>query len=521
MISGKTYDICIVGSGIAGALIAAQATRQGRTVVLVEAGQRFPLAERLKLLRRYQNLGGLYFPWEYPGRDNYVDSSADSIGVGYQLERYRMKGVGGSTLHWGGRAQRLRPSDFRTASTYGVGIDWPLTYAELEPYYSAAEWQIGVTGSPHALQSPRSRDYPMPAFPFSIDEQIWPPVAERLGISLYSAPFAINSIPYNGRSSCMAYSACNMCPSGARYSADTHVSEAENTGRCELLTLTVARRIDVRPSGAVAAIHATTVDGKDLEIRAKNYVIAAHAVESARLLLLSNCGNHSDQVGRNFMEHPFIKAGGYLPSKRFYPSRVGFERLESMSYYDGAERHQRGAMKLEFEFAHDPLRDMESEHLWGERLDRHDKERFGHWLDINVETEMQPNSNSRISLDPEEKDLFGDPAPHVHMAFNDIDHRTQRRALEIATDLLQASGAQDIKPVGPRGLSFPAHNMGTCRMSDNPALGVVDRNCRVHGTSNLYVAGSSVYPTGGGCNPTLTIAALSLRLAEHLMQSNV
>ena len=177
-------------------------------------------------------------------------------------------------------------------------------------------------------------------------------------------------------------------------------------------------------------------------------------------------------------------------------------------------------MKLEFEFAHDPLRDMEPNHLWGKALARHDKKLFGHWLDINVETEMQPNRDSRITLDPQEKDLFSDPVPHVHMAFNDIDLRTQRRALEIAMDLLQASGAQDIKPIGPRELSFPAHHMGTCRMSDNPDSGVVDRNCRVHGTSNLYVVGSSVYPTGGGCNPTLTIAALSLRLAEHLMQSN-
>jgi glucose dehydrogenase len=518
----ETYDLCIVGSGIAGALLAVQATRQGRKVVLVEAGRRFPFRERTQALRRYQNIGGLgYYPWEHPGRDEFSDSSVQSIGMPYELARFRLKGVGGSTLHWGGRAQRLMPSDFRTASTYGLGADWPVTYEELEPFYCDAEWAIGVSGVAHALQGPRSRDYPMQGFPLSVDDQIWVPVAKRLGIGLNSASFAINTRPYNQRIACQAFASCHTCPSGARYSADWHVTEAEDSGHCTLLTETVARRIDLQPSGAVAAIHATTLDGKDLELRARNYVIAAHGVESARLLLLSNVGNHSDQVGRHFMEHPFVKVGGYLPAARFYPFRVGFERLESMSYYDGAERTQRGAMKLEFEFDHDPLGDMEGEHLWGEKLAQHDKRAFGRWLNINVETEMMPNDDSRITLDPKRHDLFGDPVPHLHMTFSDTDLRTQRRALEIATHLLEEVGAEQLRPVGMRGLSFPAHQMGTCRMSNDPGKGVVDRNCLVHGTSNLYVIGSSVYPTGGGCNPTLTIAALSLRLATHLLQSNV
>ncbi|HWW19422.1 MAG TPA: GMC family oxidoreductase [Steroidobacteraceae bacterium] len=514
------YELCIIGAGIAGALLAVTAARQGRKVLLVEAGNRFPLEGRRQLLRRYDTLGGLYVPWQHPGRDRYVDSSGQSIGYPYELERYRAKGVGGSTLHWGGRAQRLMPSDFRTASTYGLGTDWPLSYDELEPYYCAAEWEIGVSGSPHTLQAPRSRDFPMPGFPFSPDERMWLPIAQKMDIELYSAPFAINSMPYAGRTSCKAYSACNICPSGARYCADIHVAEAEKTGNCVLLTETVARRIDLNASGTVTRIHATTLDGRDLEVQADRYVIAAHGVESARLLLLSKCGNHSDQVGRNFMEHPFIKAAGYVPTRQFYPDVVGFERLESMSFYEGKDRQKRGAFKLEFEFSYDPLRDMEFDHLWGDALARHDQKLFGHWLGINVETEMQGNADSRVTLDSKAKDMFGDPVPHLRIAFCDTDIRTQRRALQVATELLQAAGAQDIRPIGPNGLSFPAHHMGTCRMSKDPDAGVVDRDCRVHGTSNLYVVGSSVYPTGGGCNPTLTIAALSLRLADHLLQSN-
>ncbi len=511
------YDLCIVGAGIAGALLAAEASRAGRSVVMIEAGRRFDFARRLDQLRHRQTLGGPLWPWEDPRRDGYVDSSASSIGVHYPLEDYRVKGVGGSTLHWDAHVSRLMPSDFRTASTYGHGVNWPLTYAQLEPYYSQAEWTIGVSGTPGGLQPPRMRDYPMPGFPYSVDERSWLPVTERLGISVYPSAYAINSQPYDGRSGCLAFASCSVCPSGARYSADFHVTAAERTGHCDLLTETVARRIDLSGSGDVRAIHASTLDGKDMEVHARVYVIAAHAIESARLLLLSKCGNHSDQVGRNFMEHVGIEVDGRLADRRFFPNRIGFDRLESLSYYDGKERRRRGALKLEFQFEHDPLQDLSAD-LWGSALARHDKEQFGHWLSLEVETEMQPKPESRITLDPHEKDLFGDAVPHMHLAFDDIDRQTQRRAMEIASELLEASGARDIAPAALSSSSFDGHHMGTCRMSDDPQAGVVDRNCRVHGTSNLYVVGSSVFPTSGALQPTLTIAALSLRLAEHLLQ---
>jgi glucose dehydrogenase len=519
MIGAKSYDVCIVGSGIAGALIAAEATRNGRSVIMIEAGQRFEFADRLHQLRDYEILHGPLWPYSNAQRDVYVDTSEESLGVPYMLERYRVKGVGGSTLHWGARINRLMPSDFRTAATYGLGIDWPLSYADLEPYYSQADWEIGVAGAVHLLHPPRSRDYPMTAFPLSVDEAVWLPVAERLRIPVYSTAFAINSRPYNGRSQCLAFAACNVCPSGARYSADFHVKEAEASGRCDLLTNTVARRIERGANGAVTAIHASTLDGKDREIRGKVYVIAAHAIESARLLLLSNCGNHSDQVGRNFMEHIYVGGGGYLPHKRFYPNRIGFERLESLHYYDGKERRDRGAIKLEFVYENDPLARMEGKRVWGKAMGRYDRENFGHWIGIEAETEVQYNPNSRVTLDATVKDLFGDPAPNIRFAISDVDRRTQSRALGIIEELLHASGVKDVEPDVLSENSFAAHQMGTCRMSDDPNRGVVDRNCRVHGASNLYMAGSSVFPTVGALQPTLTIAALSLRLARHLFGS--
>lgn len=515
MLEQDDYDLCIVGAGVAGALIATAAMKKGLKVAILEAGAPFNFNNRLDQLRRFQILHQERWPWERNERDAYGDSSSDSIGQPYALNRSRVKAVGGSTLHWGGRVNRLRESDFRTASLYGLGVDWPITYADLEPYYTRAEWALGVSGTPNKTDPPRSGDYPMPGFPMGYAEALWQPTAERLGLSLDLTAYAINSQPYAGRSQCLAYAQCSLCPSGARYSADFHIREAEASGFCTLFTETVARRIDMDNSGSVKAIHASKLDGQELEIRASNYIIAAHAVESARLLLLSNVGNHSGQVGRNFMEHIYLYGGGYLTNEHGYPYRIGFDRLESVYYYDGAERLDRGAIKLEFGTERDPLEDMKPMRLSGRKLAQHDCERFGRWVFTEAETEQQPNPNSRITLDGEKTDLFGDPAPHVHLKFSDVDRRTQQRAREIIAYLLEARGCKDIAI--DQDFYFSAHHMGTCRMSSDRDLGVVDSTSRVHGTKNLYVAGSSVFPTAGARQPTITIAALSLRLADHLI----
>jgi len=518
----KRYDLVIVGAGMAGGLLAAEANRRGRTVALIEAGGRFDFSNRMAQLKRDQTSSGAWpyqWPYEIPERDRFTDSSPQSIGVKYLLNMHRVKGVGGTSLHWGGRVNRLLPGDFRAASLYGMGTDWPISYDELEPYYCRADWELGVSGTHNSSLPPRSRDYPNPGFPLSVDDRVWLPVAQRLGIAVYPISFAINSRPYAGRSQCLAFAACAVCPSGARFSADAHVARAEGTGLCDLYINTVARRIDLNASGSVRAIQVESLDNEQRELQGTNYVIAAHTIESARLLLLSNCGNHSDQVGRNFMEHAYVSAGGHLPGRRFYPGRVGYEVMESLSYYQGDDRRERAGIKLEFTFANDPLDEMDQHGVWGKALARYDRENFGHWTGISCETEQQPNPGSRVSLDPTVRDMFGDPVPHMNLAFGEIDRRTQARAGAIMQQLLWEAGVRDAVQQPLSSYSFASHHLGTCRMSDDPDQGVVDRNCRVHGTGNLFVVGGSVFPTGGAVQPSLTIAALSLRLADHLLRT--
>jgi choline dehydrogenase-like flavoprotein len=513
VLKDRKYDVCIVGSGIAGAMVATRLAAAGRDVVIIEAGRRFDRSERLAQLRSHQVLHTPLWPWARDGRDGYVDTSSAEIGYRYSLNRSRIKAVGGSTLHWGGLINRFRESDFRTASTYGHGVDWPISYADLEPWYSDAETEIGVSGRQNPSDPPRSRPLPMEPFPPKHGEAEWFDVGDRLGVEISFASHARNSAPYAGRPACSAFSVCNVCPIGARYSADFHIDRLLQTGRVTLLEETVARRIETSTDNRVVSILATNLQGEDTEVRADQFVVAAHAIESARLLLLSNLGNQSGQVGRNLMEHWYTGAGGYTGARNF-PYRIGFETLECNHWYDDPDRRNRGAIKLSFIDRHDPLETGFDDGLLGSDLRQRDCDEFGHWTGVAAEVEHLPNPDSRVTLSDTDVDQFGDPVPHIHFAISEVDRLTHERAREYATMLLEARGCADIEALP--GFVRAHHHMGTCRMSADPARGVVDDNCQVHGIENLHLAGGSVFPTGAGRQPTLTIAALGLRLGDRL-----
>lgn len=514
MLKQSHYDVCIVGAGVAGALVGTMLARMNKKVLIIEAGGAFDFNNRLEQLKRYEVLAEPMWPWVNQARDHYVDSSMEGAGFKYRLNRSRIKGVGGSTLHWGGKALRFRETDFTSHSTYGLGVDWPIDYNELEPYYTKAEYELGVSGIPNASDPHRSKPFPMPGFQPRHGEQFWESAAKKLGISLDSVSHARNSVPYKGRSPCVAYAVCSVCPSGARYSADVHIKEAMLLENFQLISNASARRIITDANGKVTELHATTQKGKDLEVKATNFVIAAHAIETARLMLLSNIGNQSGQLGKNLMEHWYAGAGGFVKDRVEFPGRIGFSTLESSHYYDGPDRKERGALHLEFSGYHEPLLAAGADKLWGADLAQKDCDEFGRWVGLAVEVEHQPNANSFVKLHTDKKDMFGDPVPHIQFTLSDIDRKTHERGHEIMATLLEARGVSQYKRT--HNFVRAHHHMGTCRMSFDGDNGVVDKNCKVFGTENLYIAGSSVFPTSGARQPTLTIAALAIRLAEYL-----
>ena len=208
-------DVCVVGAGPAGALVADRLAADHEVVVL-DAGPRFDPADRLaRQERAIRPSSDRPDVWDVGGDRDAHTSSGERF---YPLNHARVKGIGGSTLHWQGMVMRLHEDDFNSEAARGVGPDWPIDYADLRPYYAAAERELGVAGAadnPYA--PPREEPYPMPAFEPSYSDSLFAEACEELGIDMHSVPNARNSEPYDGRSACVGYGTCQpVCPSGAK-----------------------------------------------------------------------------------------------------------------------------------------------------------------------------------------------------------------------------------------------------------------------------------------------------------------
>lgn len=516
-------DVCIVGAGLAGGLVADALARQGRSVVVLEAGPRFPRGARPAALTALLQTG--QSPWAGPvERDRFTNAGP----VPYPLNDYRVKGVGGTTLHWTAYTPRLHEHDFALRTRYGLAADWPVTYAELEPFYGEAERALGVSGhtdNPYA--SARTSGYPLPAFPPSVADAAWTAACGRLGIRTHSVPYARSMTRWDDRSACRAVGTCashQICPISAQYSADTHVARAEATGRVQVLTGASARRLELDAGGRIRAVIYGTAAVAETALTARVFVLAAHAVESARLLLLSSSAAHpeglanrSGLVGRHLMEHPLWAVHGRLPASTF-PYRIGFHTRETHHFCARPDRDRVGAFRLAFPNQSGPRPEdiARDSGLWGDALADEVRQHFGRVVAVHGFTEQLPDPAHTVTLDPAVTDGFGDPVPRLTWGVGDYDRAAGTAAMAAAVRILEAAGAEDISfPFGD-GFSFCGHQIGTLRMGADPATSVVNPHLVSHDVPNLVVVGSSVFPTSSALNPSLTIAALALRAATQI-----
>jgi choline dehydrogenase-like flavoprotein len=511
-------DVAIVGAGAAGGILAFELARRGASVVVLEAGPRRPLSARGEAVRRYLRHEDPW-PTTLPGLDRYTIGGP----VPYQLAGRRARGVGGSTLAWEGYALRMHATDFRMRSAYGVADDWPLTYRELEPYYVAAEAALGVAGiDDDPWASPRSAAFPLPAFAFSYSDRLFARATQSVGVALHHLPQARNSIRYRARAQCRACGTCQTCPTGAKASSDlTHMPQAEATGRARVLAETAALRLELDDSGEVRSIVYASHDKSERRLSARTFVLAGGAVENARLLLLSTSrmfpnglANRSGLVGKYFMSHPSVDITGRT-RENVYPYRIGFSTAMSRQFAVEQNRSTRGAFLLEFlnSAGPTPERIAVASRLWGEALRRHVRQEFGRWLGIRVYVEQLPDAVNAVSLNPRVVDYFGSAAPHIHYSVGAYERRALDEAKDVGRRILGALGLSDIRV---SGMSFAGHQMGTHRMGADPARSVVDGDLRTHDVPNLYLVGAGAFVTAGPSPPTLTIAALATRAAEHI-----
>ncbi|WP_436924670.1 GMC family oxidoreductase [Halosimplex amylolyticum] len=516
-------DVCVVGAGPAGALVANRLAGRGHDVVVLEAGPRFDFESRRERMERaIRPAHGPHSVWEMGDDRDGFSASGERF---YPLNAMRVKGVGGSTLHWQGMVMRLHESDFERRSRDGVGADWPIDYADLRPYYADAESVIGVAGaSDNPFAPPREEPHPMPAFAPSYSDSLFAEACEEVGIAMHSVPNARNSEAYDGRGECVGYGTCDpVCPSGAKYSADHTVAAAEDAG-ARVVDRVPVQRLETDGSGerVAAAVYATP-DGTEHRQEARQFVLAAGGVEIPRLLLLSKSDDHPDGlanasgvVGRYFMEHLFAGVGGTLdePTRQ---NHVGFITSESHQFYDN-DFDGVGPMKLEFlNYAGpSPVERALTSDEWGDDLLDTLRAEYGTHVAMGGLVGQSPRKSNRIALDPSTTDDHGNPVPDVQWSLDDRTRRTLARANEIQQRVMDAVGADVEWTVGPDNTGPAAHHMGTTRMGTDPESSVVNPRLRTHDVENLSVASSSVFVTGGAMNPTLTIAALALKAADHV-----
>jgi choline dehydrogenase-like flavoprotein len=505
-------DVCIVGSGPAGAMLGAALVRGGLSVLVLESGPRHPFSDRRQDHRHY--LRG-FDPWLRKPESLDLFSSAGELE--YPLNQLRVRGVGGTSLHWDAETPRLRANDFRMRSLYGVGADWPFDYDHLEPYYHRAELELGVAGGDDPFASPRSGPYPLPPMPYNYMDQELMRSAERLGLRFSPIPQARNSEPYGGRSKCLACGTCHVCPTGAKASVDlTHIPEIEASGHGRVLDHATVLRLETDASGRVRRAIYAGLDRLERAVEASVFVVAGGGIETPRLLLLSGVANRSGLVGKGLREHPAVATLGRLP-RPSHSHRISFYTATCNQFANGPERAERAAFALFFNPQAGPSPSniaLTSAH-WGDELLADIEKDFGRTVMVESPIDMLSHESNSVDLDPAIRDYFGLPVPRVSLSLSDYERRGAEAALRVQHQILEAHGAVAISPIP--GVVFFAHPAGACRAGTDPSTSVVNADLRCHDVPNLFLVGSHVFVTSGLANPTLTIGALALRLADHLV----
>ncbi len=533
-------DVVVVGSGVAGALIAFKLAKAGIDVTILEAGPPIDRDAAVEVFRAatakvpespYPNTAHAPRPSVLeigvPGTGYFIQEGPDPFGSTYE------RIVGGTTWHWLGSCPRLLPEDFAMFTNFGVGVDWPISYDDLEPWYVAAEFAIGVAGDGSQDQgSPRSADFPMPAVPISYLDKVVGQAAARLGLRVESTPQARNTETFNDRHHCVGNSNCiPICPIGAKYDALIHLDRAVEDG-ARLISDAVVYDISLNADGTASGVVFRRPDGTDETVLARAVVLAANAIETPKIMLMAGVGNSSDQVGRNLMDHP-IQLGYALSGEPVFPQRGPLSTAGIESTRRSATRNLHSAFRVEigndgwkfpigdptFEFTSQPdgggtfvkLREggKALADRWRDHITR--EIRFGSLM------EQLPNPDNKIVPDFANVDAIGIPRPRITFTIGSYVRDGLAESAELHERLFDELHATDRHHV-----DFPfgaGHVMGTTKMGDDPATSVVDSDCRCHDVPNMYIAGSSVFPTVGTANPTLTLAALALRTAPEIIRS--
>jgi choline dehydrogenase-like flavoprotein len=529
-------DFVIVGSGAAGGILAKELSTNGFRVVVLEQG---PYLTEVDFTHNEIKVLNENLLTNHPElQPNTFRKTPDEKAKPQRAVLYG-RVVGGTSVHFTANFWRFHEIDFIERSKIGpisgTGFtDWPITYADLEPYYTKVEWEIGVSGLAGAspFDPPRSKPYPMPPLPVKSSGVIFEQAARKLGWHPFPAPMAILSQPRPGRSACVNCGFCLAfgCEVGAKSSslaAAIHV--AENTGRCEIRPNSYVHRIEIDSRGR--ATGATYFDAKRTVHmqKAKAVIVCANGSETPRLLLLSankqfpnGLANSSGLVGKYLMlnsgavsmgvfEHPLNDYKGFAVSRIFHD----FYELDSqkVGFYGGGGLDARfDVTPIGFAMGFLPP----GTPRWGKGFKDALHHNYTRTMEIFCHGTSLPLETNSFSLDPDLKDAWGLPALRLTYKDHPDDLKLATWMNARALELLDAAGAKQKWSFPIQEQQFAVHLLGTCRMGTDPKTSVINTDHRTHDVKNLFLCDGSSLVTSGRGQPTMTIEALAFRAADRI-----
>jgi choline dehydrogenase-like flavoprotein len=535
---GDPVDFAIIGSGSAGGVLAKELATAGYSVVVFEQGPyreaRDFKHDELSVLFRNELLGG---GPEVTGQTFRSDERETARRTGASPAQYA-RTVGGSSVHFTANFWRLRPNDFRERSILGPVSgtnfsDWPISYEELEPYYTKVDWEVGVSGAPGPFDAPRSRPFPLPPMPVKSSGVLLERAAERLGLHAQPEPHAILSQPFNGRAGCISCGYCMAfgCEVGAKSSTlAAMIPLAEASGHCEIRAECTVVRIGTDARGRASEVLYRDADGNEQSQKVKAVIVSANGAETPRLLLASASAQHPDGlcnssgfVGRNLMfnAHSVVDCVFEEPLNDYKGVQVTriihdfYETDPKRGFYGGGGIDARplwSSTPIWHAFDGMPP----DTPRWGVRFKDEMARNFTRQMSLLGSATSLPLERNSVTLDPQSTDKWGHTALRVTYRDHDDDLAMATFLQDRAMELADAAGAVKAwrRPVEPA--TDGVHLLGTCRMGDDPATSVVDRDHRSHDVRNLFICDGSSFVTSGRGQPTMTIMALAFRAADRI-----
>lgn len=552
--SRTQYDVCIVGSGAGGGMAAYMLAKAGAKVVVLEAGQMWTPATDGAMLKwpydsprrgastkdkPFGEFDGCIGGWE-------IDGEPYTRAPGTEFSWWRARMLGGRTNHWGRISLRFGPDDFRGKSIDGLGDDWPISYDDVKPYYDEVDKLIGVFGSNEGLRNAPDGIF-MPAPKMRCNEVLVKQAADRLDITCVPSRLSIITKPLNNRPPCHYCGQCNRgCSTASNFSSSNVLfPPAMATGNLTVIPYAMAREVTVDDQGLATGVSYIDKQTRtDKHVQARVVVLAASALESARLLLNSKStrfpdglANGSGQVGKYITDTTGTDVGGFIPrmvdqvphnhdgvggAHIYMPwwldnKKLDFPRGYHIEVWGGLHMPSYGFMG--------GIQHYPPGGGYGKSLKEDYRRYYGATVGFSGRGEMIPNDDTYCEIDPTVVDQWGIPVLRFHWKWSDHEYNQSRHMQETFRSLIHEMGGEVRDPMPTREHGFGLatggtiiHELGGVRMGSDPKTSVLNANCQAHEVKNLFVADGGPFVSQADKNPTWTILALAMRTSTYIAE---